>query len=374
VWNAQTGAGDAPKTRVVTMNIVVAASSREIADRYGAIVDEVSASVPSRAIVVALEPEAPTRPLEGEATVICTPDDVGGATGAVCSERVRLNAAGSVCARVASAVDALRVPEIPTTLVWLGRVHVDDDVFCSMAEAAQRVVLDTEYTSLASLMQLARWARDNGGQPAFCDLAWTRLATWQELAARFFDEPRTRAHAHGITRVTIRQASDPGDKLGSEGALFLGWLATRLGWRAARMGGALRLRREDGRDVSIKLEAVPRPDGVAPEALAAVAIEAEHDGLALHGTIDRELASGDAAPGKSIDADVVTWRLDLRAVAGSGGRDLEAASPIEQRVRLRTNKGARVLERTLHRPMADDALVESVAFAEHFFEDGVVVK
>ena len=32
-----------------------------------------------------------------------------------------------------------------------------------------------------------------------------------------------------------------------------------------------------------------------------------------------------------------------------------------------------MLERTLHRPMSDPALVESVRFAEHFFEDGVTV-
>jgi hypothetical protein len=33
-----------------------------------------------------------------------------------------------------------------------------------------------------------------------------------------------------------------------------------------------------------------------------------------------------------------------------------------------------VLERTLHRPAHDAALVESVRFAENFFEDGVVIR
>jgi hypothetical protein len=47
---------------------------------------------------------------------------------------------------------------------------------------------------------------------------------------------------------------------------------------------------------------------------------------------------------------------------------------IEQRVRLRANKGAKVLERTLHRPTADPVLVDAVRFAEHFFEDGVTVR
>ena len=352
LWAAPTAPGQLPKSRVCTMNLVVAASSREIADRYTVVVDEVTASLPSRAIVVSLEADAPTRALQGEATAVCTP----GEGGAVCSERVRLDAAGSVCARVASAVDALLVPEIPTTLVWLGRVHMDDDVFTSMAAHAQRVVLDSEYTSVGSLLQLERWSREEEGRPSVADMAWTRIATWQELCARFFDEPRTE-YAQGITRVAIQQASETGARLGSEGALLLGWLATRLGWRASRMGGALRMKRDDGRDVQIQIGAVPRPEGVAPAALASVTIESTVNGALLKGTIDRELGSGTEMAGKTADADVVTWRL---AVAG--------LAPLEQRVRLRANKGARVLERTLHRSMHDPALVESVQFAEHFID------
>jgi hypothetical protein len=115
--------------------------------------------------------------------------------------------------------------------------------------------------------------------------------------------------------------------------------------------------------VQLHLAAVARPDAVAPLALASVSIEADIEGTRLMATIDRELASGAGVAGKTSDADVVTWRLEL------------AGQPaIEQRVRLRANRAARVLERTLHRPMADPALVESVQFAGHFFEDGVVVR
>jgi glucose-6-phosphate dehydrogenase assembly protein OpcA len=360
MWTAPLAPGEMPKSRACTMNLVVAAASREVAERYTAVVDEVTASMPSRAIVVTLEPESPTRALEGDATAVCVPGD----SGVVCSERVRLYASGSVCARVASTVEALLVAEIPTALVWLGRVHTDDDVFTSMARSAQRVVLDTEYTSLASLVQLAKWSREeNDVRPALADLAWTRLATWQELCARFFDEARTRDHAREMTRVTVRQASDSGARLGSEGALLLGWLATRLGWRATRMGGALRMKREDGRDVALVLGAVARPDGVAPGALASVEIETASGGLVMKGSVVRELASGADVEGKTADADVVTWTCELT------GQPRQSRS-----VRLRANKGARVLERTLHRPVHDAALVESVQFAEHFFEDGVVVR
>lgn len=129
------------------------------------------------------------------------------------------------------------------------------------------------------------------------------------------------------------------------------------------MGGALRLKREDGRDVALSLGAVARPDGVAPGALASVAIEAASAGVTMVGTIVRDLASGAELVGKTVDADVVNWSLDL------------AGHPRQSRsVRLRANKGARVLDRTLHRPAHDVTLVESVQFAEHFFEDGVVIR
>ena len=92
-------------------------------------------------------------------------------------------------------------------------------------------------------------------------------------------------------------------------------------------------------------------------------IEATTGGTSMVGTIVRDLASGADVEGKTPDADVVNWSLDLT------GQPRQS-----RRVRLRANKGARVLERTLHRPAHDAALVESVRFAENFFEDGVVIR
>jgi len=354
IWAVE---GDAPKTRVSTMNLVVIAGSPEMAERYVAVVDEVMASIPARAILVALDPNAPSSTLDGTATAVCAV--AGEKAGALCSERVRLTATGSTCARVASAVEALCIHEIPTTLVWLGRVHVDDPVFVALATEAQRVVLDTEYTSLASLMKLAAWARAEPGRPRVADLAWTRIAVWQELCARFFDDPKMLALAHGITHLTLSQASEPGARLGSEGALLLGWLATRLGWKLARLGGAMRFRRPDGGQVALSLTAVRRPEEVAPLALAGIAIEAAARPMKARASIHRELAS--AMEGQSADADVAVWKLDVPFPAAT-----------EQRVRLRDNKGAKLLERTLHRPVSDPALSEAVAFAEQIFEDGLI--
>jgi glucose-6-phosphate dehydrogenase assembly protein OpcA len=266
-----------------------------------------------------------------------------------------------MCARVGSAVEALSVPEMPTTVVWLERVHVDDPVFLSIASEAERVVLDTEFTSLSSLLKLASWARADPARPKVADLAWTRLSIWQELSARFFDAPNMREHAHGISRITLKQASDPGTRLGPEGTLFLGWLATRLDWKIQRMGGALRFRRPDGGLVGLSLSAVPRPREVAPTALAYVGIEAEAGRVLAKGSIERDLVSGLA--GQTADADVLSWRLDVDLPTATG-----------QSVRLHANKEAALLVHTLRRPVSDPALMESIAFAEQLTEDGLVCR
>ena len=353
--------GEVARARACTMNLVVVAGSSAIADRYVNVIDDVTRGTPARAILVSLDPEAPDA-LEADVSAVC-----GVGEDAICSERVRITARGAICARMESAVEALCVPELPTVLVWLGRVHVGDEVFLGLAKDARRVILDTEYTSLGSLLELARWARADAARPFVADLAWTRLALWQEMCARFFDPPRLRDHAMHVTRMTVRQASEHGARLGPEPALLVGWLGTRLGWTASRLGGHLRFRRPDGGFVALSFEAVPRPREVAPSALAGLSIEASHAGVTVRASLERQLASGTAETTR--DADVVVSRVDV---------DLEDApapslrGPAEQRMRLRTNEEARVLERTLHRHACDPALAEAAAFAEEMLEDEIV--
>ncbi|WP_394829758.1 glucose-6-phosphate dehydrogenase assembly protein OpcA [Pendulispora albinea] len=351
IWKPQPG--EPVKSRVCAMNLVVACSSPKLVEKYTPIVDEVTRNIPARAILVTIDPEAPSG-LDGDATAVCSVND--GAT-TTCSERLRLTASGALAARAGSAVEALLVPDIPTSLVWLGRVHVEDPVFLQLARESERIVLDTEYTSLTSLLALARWGREKPGRASIADMAWTRVGPWQEMFARFFDEPKLYGHAKKLTSLTIAQASEPGARLGSEGTLVLGWLASRLGWKVQRVGGRSRLLREDGEVVNIKLHAVPRPMGVAPAALAGMTFAAEADGLVATGSIERTLRSG--LEGATPDADVLIWKLSV---------DLPSAT--EQTVRLSTNRGARVLERTLHRPAIDLTLDESARFSEKIEEEG----
>lgn len=355
MWATPPRPSEPPKSRVCTMNLVVIANSQELADRYTPVVDEVTGSIPARAIIVAIEPESAENLFEGDAAAICSTEGPRN----ICSERVRLRMTGQVCARLGSAVDSLRVPELPTSVVWLGPVHTEDPIFESVANDAARIILDTEYTSMASLLRVTRLARGKAERPHVADIAWTRIAPWQELTARFFDDANHRDFASQVMQLHLKQAAAPKSRLGSEGALYLGWIATRLGWRVSRMGGALRFTRADGKPVAVNLASAARPDGVAPSVLADVSLEAGDGGPRLVGRIHRELGSGPSAA--NVDADVVKWSVQV------GG-----AAPIEHQVRLGANKGAKWLERTLHRPPNDPALMDAVAFAEQILQDDLI--
>lgn len=359
LWAPPEDPHDIPLSRVCTMNIEVVAPTSELLDRYTPVVDEVTASIPARAILASIEPDSPGEELSGNATAVCSLE--GGKK--ICSERIVLHCRGAGAARAASAMEAFLVPEIPTALVWLGKVHVDDPVFEDLANDAHRIILDSEYTSVTSVIQVAAWARKQYNAPRIMDLAWTRVAVWQELLARFFDASEHRGLAEKIARVSVKQAGEPGARIGPEAALMLGWIGTRLGWKLARLGGAVRTKRADGENIAIELGAVARPAGTAPQVLAGLEIEANDGTTKLVGSIARELATGPShSSAATVDSDVLVWKLTI------------GPSPtIEHRVRLGTNKAAKWLERTLHRPAHDIAFDESVAFAEALVEDGLTV-
>jgi hypothetical protein len=161
LWAKAEEPGAAPVSRVCTMNLEIVAGSRALLERYAPVVDEVTASIPVRVILASVEPDAPGDDITGSATAVCYLE----AGKNICSERITLAATGSASTRSASAIEAFLVPEIPTALVWLGRVHVDDPVFEDLANHARRIILDSDYTSLSSLLHVAAWARKHRDRP-----------------------------------------------------------------------------------------------------------------------------------------------------------------------------------------------------------------
>ena len=305
-----------PKTRACTMNLVLVSDTARAAQHVAA-VDVVVQSVPARAIVVALDRDAKGR-FDGEVSAVCAMFDKK----VVCSERLTLTVDPTIPARVASAVYTLLVPEMPTAVVWPDAVSVDDPLLAVLSEGAHRVIVDSARTGALATAQIAGRCESLDARPCLADLAWTRLALWQELCCRFFDSPYLARAACGVSKIVLRQArrGDAGT-LRAEAALFIAWLATRLGWSGEVLPGAkaIRLVRADKKPVTLEIE-----EDEGESALSAVRIEAQHEGVSLRGSVAITREAGESG------GPALAWRLDVE-----GGR------PREQLVRLRGTDPAR---------------------------------
>jgi glucose-6-phosphate dehydrogenase assembly protein OpcA len=344
-WSTLPAAGLAPRTRACTMNLIVVAPTPKIAADWMPIIDEVLLALPARGIVVGMDLTA-VDGLTASVSAVCAPATDGVLS--VCSERVALVAGGAVCERASSCIGTLCAADVPTTLVWLGDVRLDDPEFALLAGDASRIVFHTGQSSLDSLGAMVSWTRElsEADRPGIADLTWTHLGSWQELCARLFDEPRLRSLASHMTRVTVAQASPAHAALAPETALFFGWLGTRLGWKVIVRSGKMEMTRSDDRPLQVDLRA--EPGRCSSGALVSVQLEAEADGVRLKGEIALEPGSG----GSNAAGD---WHLEVMR-----GRDTQH---LKQLVRLGESRVARLLESTLHRRAVDSALVEAVAWA-----------
>src|SRR5262249_47842105 len=79
-----------PLSRVCTMNLEVVAPTTELLERYTPVVDEVTASIPARAILASIEPDSTADEFTGNATAVCSLE--GGKQ--ICSERITLACRG----------------------------------------------------------------------------------------------------------------------------------------------------------------------------------------------------------------------------------------------------------------------------------------
>ena len=123
-----------------------------------------------------------------------------------------------------SAVGTLRLSEAPVVLLWIAHGIGNDARFAMLSENAQMVVynsslLDTGHEALCELADYVEEHPEN----SLADIAYLRLAPWQECVAIFFDGAAA-AELRDLQRVEIACGSEP------EAFYLLGWLASRLQW------------------------------------------------------------------------------------------------------------------------------------------------
>ena len=181
----------------------------------------------------------------------------------ICCEYITLRGTKAALNRVGNMVASLLVPGLPKFVWWKATPNPDQELFKTLVENCNCVILDSSYFSdpEAEFLKIEELiATDN----FVADLNWHRLSLWQELTASAFDPPERRAALDEVDRVAI----DYEKGNAAQALMFLGWLASRLNWQAdsfTETGGDYDLKHfkftgANGRQIEAELGAIPIAD------------------------------------------------------------------------------------------------------------------
>jgi glucose-6-phosphate dehydrogenase assembly protein OpcA len=123
-----------------------------------------------------------------------------------------------------SAVEALRLADAPVVLLWIAPGIETDPRFDALSEEAGTIVCNSSLLDVGhqALRELVDFVARHPALP-MADIAYLRLAPWQECVAIFFDG-KAAQELLDLQRVEIACGSEP------EAFYLLGWLASRLQW------------------------------------------------------------------------------------------------------------------------------------------------
>jgi glucose-6-phosphate dehydrogenase assembly protein OpcA len=268
-WSAPDEKSGYPKVRAATMNFVAAASPGEV-ERLRKECDVLTDTHAGRAFLLQVDGRIAPWEASTEVHAECRIDG----SVPVCYDRIEITFGAMAAARAASVVRSLALPEVP--IVVESGPGASSAIVDELAPIADRLIVDSAHTSVARIEELIRRAAGS-----VSDRAFVRTFSWRELVARFFDHAP--GAIQGIRRLEV--ARTPGGKQ-DPAALFIGWMASRLGWvLSSRSAG----KGMSGGDIAIQVTDDAR-EGVEPGALTAVRIATELGGEAL----DLECARADA--------------------------------------------------------------------------------
>jgi glucose-6-phosphate dehydrogenase assembly protein OpcA len=268
------------------------------------------------------------------------------AAGLPVGEAVRLHARGAAREFLPSAIGKLLAPDLPVAVWWVGDLPDHDVLFDRVARDADTCIFDSGEMDMRDLPRLAALAAQEGRRYALADFSWLRLASWQELVARFFDPPECTSVLSSLERIVVRfqpRSVDP-EPVSNPAALFVGWLAARLGWSLSRWApvgeGAVeaQLTSASGTGPRVRFEPLARGT-VAPGSLQDVRLEAGSACFHVERSED--------------DPCVLCW-------SSLGARYEVAAQCVRLEESLARDE-AKTLPRLLERPVRDPNLEQSLA-------------
>lgn len=227
-------------------------------------------SAPGRLIVIVEEPSR-RNGIRGQAAIACQVDPASGAQ--LCRERITLRLPAGA-AGLESVLLALRVPDVPTGLWWLGEPPWDSpgSEILAGGDIAETVLVDSaRFTEPASGFARLALAVEAGWP--IRDLNWLRTRRWREVIAGCFDDPEWALRLPSLKAITVTSSAAQ-----AAAGLIAAWFGVRLGLaatgRPSELEGAggrivrIDLRDQPGKPVglrAVRLDFDDRDEGVAVE-------------------------------------------------------------------------------------------------------------
>lgn len=233
LWQQASEDEDHGVIRSSILNLLTYVSEISEAGKVDDLLTEITASHPSRAILMIADREAAESKLEAQVTSKCTlPTST---SKQVCCEQVTITAGGSGVTELPSAVPPLLLSDLPVYLWWRAVPRIQDKaLFRKLADISDRVIIDSSLFNdpHRDLASMATVLRETPRWTAISDLNWARLTAWRALLAGFYDVSDYRPLLNQLDQVVIEYAAPSVDPsaIPPRALLLGGWLASRLGW------------------------------------------------------------------------------------------------------------------------------------------------
>jgi glucose-6-phosphate dehydrogenase assembly protein OpcA len=166
-------------------------------------------------------------------------------------EWIEVGVKGADAAHLASIARALALGEAPLVVHWAANGVGSDERFIALADRARVIVCNSSLVEpgTGTLRELGSYAKEHPAAHLH-DLAFLRLAPWQECIASFFDDVAAAEDLLHLDRVAIACGTD------AEAYYLLGWLGSRLGWSPRERG---RFDNRFGDPISYRIERAGEP-------------------------------------------------------------------------------------------------------------------
>lgn len=235
LWKDYSGgdSGSSPITRACSLNFIVLTEDENDVNELGTMAGDVTLEHPARIFLVLANRRTSVPKLDAWISARCSLPVPGGKQ--VCCEQINLTANGAEAIKIPSIVTSLLVSDVPSVLLWKARVNAHDSVLQSLANVADRILIDSSEDAAPepALLAWQSFMAANDRHTTFGDLAWTHLVAWRSVIANAFNPPHMREQLTAIDAVTIEYSSTTSPRHSglSQSLLLVSWLANKLDWR-----------------------------------------------------------------------------------------------------------------------------------------------